>query len=242
MANPLFYNKVVPLNRETHRKLKLKPLSNPLDYARGAHLIPAIVDEFSVAAAEIPIAFLPGAAVPAVVFVVGLRPGTNGFITPDGRWQGSYVPAYLRRYPFIIGDVPNAEPVLCFDESFEGFGEREGKRLFSTGGEPQPPVTEALKLANDYRAAAIRTDAFAKSLQSLGLFRSVSLDARHPDGQSTVVHGLLVVDEAALNALKDEDFLELRRNGFLKSIYAHLASLGAVSKLADKLAPSTSAT
>ena len=236
MVNPLFYRQVVPLNRDTHRGLRLKPLAKPLEYATGAHLIPAVIDEFAAAATEIPIAFLPGANNPAAVFVTGLKPGTNAFITANGRWGGTYVPAYLRRYPFIIGDVPNADPVLCIDEAFEGFDEKTGSKLFSTKGEPEPLVNEALSIANYYRAAAARTDALATMLQSFGLFRSVTLDAKLSDGQTTVVHGLLVVDEEALAGLSDERFLELRRAGHLKAIYAHLLSLSTVSRLAEKTA------
>ena len=242
MANPLFYRKVVPLNRDTHRKLRLKTPTKPFDYARTAHLIPATIDEFTAAAPEIPIAFLPGAAQPAAVFVTGLKPGNNVFIAEDGRWDGSYVPAYLRRYPFIIGEVPGAEAILCIDEEYEGFapGEYEGfvtadgAKLFTKNGKPEPVVDNALALANSYRAAAKRTDAFATLLQGWGLFRSVTLDAKLPDGQSTVVHGLLTVDEDALAGLADDRFLELRRNGYLKPLYAHLLSLGTVSKLAAR--------
>jgi hypothetical protein len=237
MANPLFYRNVVPLNRETHRKLKLKALAKPLDYARAAHLIPAVVDEFAAAATELPIAFLPGAATPTPVFITGLKPGTNSFITADGRWDAGYLPAYLRRYPFIIGDVPDADPVLCIDDAYEALGEREGKRLFSTAGVPEPTVTEALELANQYRAAAGRTDNLAELLQRWGLFRSVTLDVNLPAGGSTVIHGLLAVDETALAALDDERFLELRRAGFLKAIDAHLLSLAMVSRLAARAAP-----
>ena len=241
VVNPLFYRQVVPLNRDTHRALRLKPLTKPLEYAAGAHLIPAVVDEFAAAATEIPIAFLPGANNPAAVFVTGLKPGTNAFITDKGRWSGTYVPAYLRRYPFIIGDVPNADPVLCIDEAFEGFEEKSGSKLFTAKGEPEPLVGEALSIANYYRAAASRTDALATMLQNFGLFRSVTLDAKLADGQTTVVHGLLVVDEEALTGLSDERFLELRRAGVLKAIHAHLLSLATVSRLAEKATSATSA-
>jgi hypothetical protein len=237
MANPLFYRQVVPLNRETHRSLTFRAPDRPLDYAREAHLIPAVVDEFAAAAAEIPIAFLPGAGQPAAVFVTGLRPGVNAFIGPQGRWDGHYVPAYLRRYPFIVGEVPNAEPVLCIDEAFEGFAEAGGKPLFSSAGEPEASVTDALNLANNYRAAALRTDALARLLQQFELLRSVSFEAKLSDGQSTVVHGLLVVDEKAFAALSDERFLELRHAGFINPILAHLWSLSTVSRLANKATP-----
>ena len=97
MANPLFYRQVVPLNRDTHRSLTFRAPERPLDYAREAHLIPAVIDEFAAAAAEIPIAFLPGPTQPAAVFVTGFKPGVNAFISPKGRWDGHYVPAYVRR-------------------------------------------------------------------------------------------------------------------------------------------------
>lgn len=236
MANPLFYRNVVPLNRETHRKLRLRGLAKPLDYARTSHLVPALVDEFTAAATELPIAFLPGAAAPAPVFITGLKPGTNHFVTPAGAWDAGYMPAYLRRYPFIIGDVPDADPVLCIDDAFEGFGEREGKRLFSAAGAPEPLVTEALALANQYRAAATRTDTLAELLQRWELFRSVTLEVKLPAGGSTVIHGLLAVDESALARLDDARFLELRRAGFLRAIDAHLLSLALVSRLAAKTA------
>jgi hypothetical protein len=234
MANPLFYQNVVPLNRDTHRALRMKPLDRPLDYARLAHLIPALVDEFAAAALEIPIAFLPGVAYPAAVFVTGLKPGRNAFISADGRWDGNYVPAYLRRYPFIIGDVADADPILCIDSEFAGFDETEGTPLFSASGAPEPSVEQALALANTYRAAAQRTEAMAGMLQRFNLFRSVTLDAKLPDGESTVVHGLLVVDEQGLQALPDAQLLELRAAGFLPPIYAHLLSLGTISGLSQK--------
>ena len=234
MPNPLFYRNVVPLNRETHRALRLKSPDQPLDYARGAHLIPALIDEFATAAPEIPIAFLPGAAQPTAVFVTGIRPGSNAFVTPEGRWDAAYVPAYLRRYPFIIGNVPNADPVFCIDDRYEGFDEKTGEPLFSASGEPTQRIAEALQFANNYQTAAERTDAFGRKLQELGLFRSVSLDAKMPDGESTVVHGLLIVDEEVLTGLPDDKFLELRRGGYLKPIYAHLLSLGIISRLTGK--------
>jgi hypothetical protein len=206
----------------------------PLDYARSAHLIPALIDEFPTAASEIPIAFLPGASQPTAVFVTGIKPGSNVFVTPEGRWDAAYVPAYLRRYPFILGNVPNADAVLCIDEQYAGFDENQGEPLFSATGEPGQRIAEALQFANNYQTAATRTDEFAKALQALELFRPVSLDAKLPGGESTVVHGLMIVDETALGALGDEKFLELRRAGYLKPIYAHLMSIGILSRLTGK--------
>jgi hypothetical protein len=235
----MFYRKVVPLNRETHRDLKLTAPAQPLDYARGANLIPAVADEFFAAMSQLPIAFLPGTERPAAVFVCGLRPGTNAFISEDGRWTGNYVPAYLRRYPFIIGEVPDAEPVLCIDEAYEGFNRKTGVALFSKAGEPEKSVTDALALARGYRDAATRTEQLCTLLQRFNLLHTVTLDAKLPNEQATVVHGLMTVDEVALDKLPDAQFLELRAAGFFKPLFAHLVSLRAIDRLGKRRSPAS---
>lgn len=234
MAAPLFYRRVVPLDSRLHRSRKIATPEKPLEYARAANVIPALTDEFASAAVEMPIAFIPGADSPSAVFVTGLRPGSNLFVDAAGRWSGSYVPAYLRRYPFIIGDVPNGEPILCIDGDYEGFRDDSGTPLFSEEGTPSQAVTQALAFSQSYKAAADRTDAACAKLKALGLFRSVTLDARLPDGQSTVIHGLLIVDEEALDALPAEKLADLHADRLLKPIYAHLTSLGALSRLGER--------
>ena len=230
MANPLFYDRVVPLDSAAHRELRLRPTEKPYGFAEGANLIPALLEEFGAAAPFMPVAFLPGVDKPAAVFVAGVKPGMNLFIE-EGRWTGGYVPAYLRRYPFIMGDVPSGQPVLCMDAGFAGLDSEEGTRLFSASGEPEPALSAALALAEGYRQGALRAELFCATLQRLKLFRSVTLDARQPDGESTVVHGLMVVDEEAFGALGAEDLHGLHQLGFLKPIFEHLASLAAISRL-----------
>jgi hypothetical protein len=233
MVNPLFYERIIPLDSAAHRALKVGPAASPYGFARDANLIPALIEEFSAAAPFMPIAFLPGADKPAAVFVTGLKPGQNLFVKADGQWTAGYLPAYLRRYPFIMGDVPDGQPILCIDSSFAGLG--QGTALFAEGGSPSPYLTQALGLAENYRLGAQRSDAFCLKLQQLKLFRSVTLDAKQPDGQSVVVHGLMVVDEDVLNHLPESDLAQLQHEGYLRPIYAHLLSLGALPRLSEQL-------
>jgi len=232
VGNPIFYSNVVALNNETHRDLRLKTLEKPLEFARQSNLVPAIVDEFEYAVGELPIAFLPGVGNPSAVFVTGLRPSENIFITDGGLWNGRYAPAYLRRYPFIVGDVPDGESVLCIDQDFAGFGHGEGVRLFSDSGEIEEPVRKALTLAHSYRESADRTDELCAMLNEMGLFKSVTLDATLPDGEKSSMHGLLVVDEEAFANLAAEDLQKLHEKRFLRAVFFHFASLGAISALA----------
>jgi hypothetical protein len=234
MATPLFYKRVIPLDSRTHRELRVKQSDKPLAFASGSSVIPALVEEFAAAASEIPVAFMPGADAPSAVFITGLKPGHNVFVTDSGRWSGTYVPAYLRRYPFIIGDVPNGEPILCIDDSYDGFSTKTGTRLFTSDAAPDESLQQALSFAQGYKVAAEKTDAACAKLKKLGLFRSVTLDAKLADGQTTVVHGLLIIDEEALAALPSETIAELHAEQLLKPIYAHLVSLGALSRLGER--------
>lgn len=231
MANPLFYNRVVPINSELHRDLRLSVPKKPLGFASKSNLIPALVDEFAHAMGDLPIAFLPGAKQPAAVFVTGLKPGTNVFISDDGLWDGQYAPAYLRRYPFIVGDIVDGDPLLCMDETYEGFGTDEGQRFFSKTGESEEPLKNALTIAQSYREAAERTDEFSVMLQEMGLLRAVSLDGTDASGEVISVHGLLVLDEEAFDALSGEQLGKLHAAGFLRAVFNHLFSLRAISRL-----------
>ena len=234
MKNPLFYKKIVPLDNVRHREFRLAREGNLFPFARGANLVPAVIDEFGAAAAHLPIAFLPGAKQPAAVFLVGLEPGSNLFLESDDSWAARYDPAYLRRYPFIVGDVPGGEALLCLDEADDGFSKKDGERLFTDTGEPGPAVIQARDLCANYKRSADRTDEFCATLQKLGLFESVSLNAQTPDRGNMVVHGLFTIDEAALDRLGLDDMTLLHEKRFLKPIFQHLASLGAVTKLADR--------
>lgn len=239
MSNPLFYKNVVPLSTDVHKNLKFHTPTKPLSFAKEANLIPALVDEFDLALDDLPIAFLPATDVPSAVFVTGLKPGTNVFISEDGLWDGKYAPAYLRRYPFIVGDVENGGPILCVDDTYEGLSEKKGEPFFSKSGESEETLMRALTISQSYKTSADRTDAFTKMLHEMELFQSISLDAVMPDGEKTSVHGLMVVSEDALEKLSDAQLGQLNAAGFLKPIYSHLLSLRSISRLAQDLnAPS----
>jgi len=231
MNLPLFYKNAVQLDSSVHRDLKLKLPEKPLSFASEANLIPALIDEFELAIREMPIAFLAGKDNPTVVFVTGLKPGSNAFLSDEGLWDASYIPAYIRRYPFIVGNVEDGEPVLCIDESFEGLQTKEGTSFFDKDGNPEEAVTRAVTLAESYRLSSIKTDEFAKKLNELGLLEAVSLDATTGNSETISLHGLLVVSQEALSNLDDSKIAELHKSGYLKAIYAHLFSLQSVSKL-----------
>lgn len=230
--NPVLYKSVTALNRELHKELRLKALPEPLSFGRGTHLIPAVVDEFAAAARELPIVFLPEGDLISPGFLVGLRAGHNGFITPEGLWSASYMPAYLRRYPFVLGDVQGQDPVLCFDDSFSGLNPSDGEALFMADGAATPFLESAMQFAANFREAGQRTASFVSALKSRDLFKSVTMDVKNNKAGQATIHGLLVVDEEKLRALPADVVDDLHKLGILPAVYAHLISLGGIATLA----------
>ncbi|WP_274704726.1 SapC family protein [Aquabacter cavernae] len=233
---PLFYSSVVPLDSTAHRAHVIAPSQAPFAFASGSHLIPAVVDEFAAASREIPIVFAPVGNRFASVFLCGLKPGSNLFVDADGRWNGTYLPAYLRRYPFMLGERDGAEPVVCVDPSYEGFrAGAEGAYLFDGEGKASPTLSAMIRLITDFALSARRTEDLCGTLKDLGLLKSVTIDVQGPTGPSASIHGLSIVDEKKLAELPDDAFLSLRRNGFLGPLHAHLFSIGATQSLSQKL-------
>jgi SapC len=232
MPLPVLYRAVAPLNREIHRGLRLRPTAEPLAFARGTHLMPALVDEFPKAACDLPIVFLPEGEMISPVFMLGLKPGTNRFVSPKGLWTTPYIPAYVRRYPFLLADVEGRDPVLCFDEQFEGIGTAEGEPLFDDAGAPTPTLKGAMTFAGGFREAGQRTLMFVQRLRELDLFKPVTMDVTASGAPAATISGLLLVDEEKLRKLPDATVLEFHRNGVLGAIHAHLMSLGKVPSLA----------
>ncbi len=232
---PLFYRAVVPLNRDTHRSLRLDPEPN-YAFAAASHLIPAVVDEFPAACAELPIVFVIDAEGASPVFLKGLTPGRNAMVGAGGRWSSSHVPAYLRRYPFILGEVPGADPLVCLDDQAENVGtditSPTRQLLFNPDGSDTAWLAERIRLVTDYAVAAKRTQAMSKVLLDFKLLQPITVQ-RTDAGASSAIHGLLAVSEPALNALADADFLRLRADGVLAAIYTHLVSLRAIERIPD---------
>jgi hypothetical protein len=239
--NPLFYHSITPLDRVKHRGLRLKNGADRFAFASKTHIIPAVIDEFAMASRHLPIVFLPASPLPAAVFLVGLRPGQNVFVNAEGGWSGGYIPAFARRYPFMLGELDKGGTVACIDETYDGLNQTIGERLFAEDGSDTPLLTERIKLINDYFAAAKRTDGLAKTLNELRLLRGVTIESKLDSGSSAALHGCLTVDEAKLNALPEADFLRLRSEGLLPAIYAHLLSLASVDRLQRTEAASESA-
>ncbi len=233
---PLFYSDIAVLDRNTHRDMRIAPAPQPFAFAAASHVLPAQTVEFALGCRDMPILFIQEEAGISPIFMIGMRSGASDFIDPEGRWTGLHAPAYLRRYPFIGGEVSSEQHVICVDGGFPGLQDKEGERLFTEEGEPADALMRVVAFVRDYGEAATATATFCAALKALDLFQPVTIDIRAPNGTSSNFTGFMAVSEERLNALPDEALLELKQKGYLGAIYAHLISLSNFGALGERAA------
>jgi hypothetical protein len=235
MSETLYYEKPVLLNREKHRNRKIRP-SAGFGFARNANSLYLAGVEFTEACKEYAIVFTKQAGGKvAPVVVLGLRNRENLFVDAEDRWTAAYIPAFVRRYPFVLAELPGEQMGVCIDEAFPGLNDKEGEGLFDDKGGNTPFLQNALDFLQRYQVEYLRTEAFCRKLADAGLLVEMSAKADLVDGRSFTVAGLMVVDEKKLQELPDDKALALFRTGELHLISMHLLSLSNLSRLVDRM-------
>jgi hypothetical protein len=226
----LFYSKPEPLSPELHRHMGLRRVEKPFGFVAASHVVPLTVMEFPAAALSYPIIFAGEKRQPLAV--MGIAPGQNLFVGADGGFEtGAYIPAYVRRYPFVLAnDQARGKMVVCIDRDAPMLGEDYELAFFDEKGEPTDYTNGCIKFCNDFETEGRRTESFVNLLTELDLFetRRVTFTPTNPDGtqgapQPVAEH--FAVSEEKLKALPAEKLKELVDNGAIAQIYAHMVSL-----------------
>lgn len=239
MAEVLFYERPVPLNRTQHKDLRLKGIPS-LKFAAAAHSVPLTGAEFPIAARDLPILFAGQSIEDAgPMALLGLRQNENLLVDGNGQWAANvYVPAFVRRYPFILAEKPAGSEgddfTVFLDEAYEGFGSEEGERLFKEDGSDSEMLANAVGFLGEFQQHVARTHWFMDQLRKHQLLepRNIRLEK---DGKSINLNGLFVVNEEKLRQLDEKTAHEFLREGVLGWIYAHLLSLPNIDRLAQRL-------
>ncbi|MGV3569324.1 MAG: SapC family protein [Ramlibacter sp.] len=239
MADTAYYEKPVLLDRELHRRRRVRPGAN-FGFARRANSLYLAGVEFNEACKEYAIVFTrtpEGRTIPVVM--LGLRNRENLFVDDEGQWSGRYVPAFVRRYPFVLAQLPGQSLAVCMDEAYAGINEEEGEALFDAQGQDTPFLRNALDFLTQYQHEYQRTEAFCQRLEQAGLLVEMNARADLVDGRSFTVGSVYVVDENRLMALPDATALSLFRAGEMHLISMHLVSLSNMQALVDRIAQRT---
>jgi hypothetical protein len=222
---PLFFKRPVPLDAKRHAKASLQP-SQDVSFAATTNSLLVNVAEFVEAAKFYPIVFTQGESIlPAVV--LGLEK-QNYFIDAKNNWKPeTYIPAYVRRYPFVFLDVPERKQfVLCVDEAAPQYRENGGKDTLALydGENPSELTKNALEFCTAFQNHYQVTQAFCQALKEADLLTPTRSDAKLFNGREIQLAGFQVIDEKKFGALPDDKLLDLHKKGWLPLIYFALMS------------------
>ncbi|GAB5500958.1 MAG: SapC family protein [Pseudohongiellaceae bacterium] len=227
----------VPLQNDKHANLKVRA-SNDFRRFNDQHLIPIVIQDFFGLASEFPLVFVAsqkdGNLVP--VAMMGLREGVNLYCQEES-YPAQVVPLGFTTAPFSLtaADPQGDQFALLIDEESPLVSETEGEALFSEQGERTAYLQERLDAIERISQQSNQTRTVCKLLNDLNLLKTKQLQLRMgPDAPSYNIDGIYTVDEQALNALSDEQYLDLRKKGVIPLIYAHLASLQQVRRILKK--------
>ncbi len=226
------FQKVVPVNKERHATKKIKEVSG-FGFASKFHIAYVTMQEFARAASIFPIVFLEDKDKDEFrpVVLLGLNAGENLFVGKDGKWQASYVPAIIRRYPFALTSAGNdGQYVVCIDEESPLVSDTEGAPLFNEKGEPTQVIDNVKRYLAELQQMDAFTRDFCKFLQANNMFTPLNMRVREASRVKNI-SGCYVINEERLNNLSDEKFLEFRAKRYLPAVYSHLISLAQTERL-----------
>jgi hypothetical protein len=192
-----------------------------------------------------PLAFLEQGERFSVVAVLSLASGQNMFVTPDGLWLGSYVPACFRTYPFRMLPQQGTEKlVLCADEESRLIHDAGPVRekFFDDEGGISPALKPIFDLLMEMERSRWVTGLAVAALAEAGVIRPWDIKVKSEQGQQAI-GGLHRIDEGALRSLPNDLFLKLRAASALPVAYTQLLSggqlriFGHLAKLRQQLAP-----
>ncbi|WP_257280787.1 SapC family protein [Endozoicomonas sp. ISHI1] len=230
MAALLFYKDPAPLNRDLHKALRYQS-SGDYSFTDSVNSVPLTGIEFFEASRDMPVLFSKddeGRFFPLAL--LSLMDAGHKQLDGEGRWEDSYVPAFVRRYPFALTD----EGTVCFDKESAQIGGEEGEALFNDEGENSETLNNIIQFLNNYDQQYKNTRAYCDECSELELFSPFNLQVMADKDNPLRLEGLYVIDEKKLAELQEEKINDWFKAGWLAWSYAHLHSLGALRRLLRK--------
>ena len=236
-GNVMFYEKPVPLTMDNHSKFGVKQVDKPFAFMADQHFMPLTAPEFGAAAASMPIIFAGADRSPLAV--MGIRSGENLFVK-EGQFEVDfYMPAFARRYPFVLaGDNANDRFVVCIDEQAECVTNKKPEQMFFDKDDTSQFTKEAFQFLQSFERDRQATQKMVEEFKALDLFepKEMNFQGNNADGTPAPrqkIADYFAVSEDKLKALPEAKLIELTKNGYLAVAYAHLVSLGNWQRLVN---------
>lgn len=221
------------LNPDRHGHLRLAEAPD-YRFAAGEVAAPVVSGEMWQIAREYIMVF-PGSNAGLPLAILGTQAGVNAYLR-DGTppWWGRYVPAHLRRYPFVAAAKPGDEDkplagrsfTVMIDTSAPQLGTASGQPLFDEDGTPSRLLKDVQQVLANLQKDMEITQGLVTQLDEAGVLTDQALTITPAQGEPVGLKGFRVVDQQKLRHLPPETLRDLLANGAMDLAFAHIASLG----------------
>jgi hypothetical protein len=227
MAQMLFYQNPTPLDKQKHSDITLKRQEN-YNFAADVNSVPVAGFELFECSRHFPVFFFKNANdVYLPLALLSLR--TQGHDLGE-KWEDAYVPAYIRRYPFMLSE----EGMVIIDADADHFKSSEGDKLFEGEGEPTDALKEIVGFLQSLDKGYKATEEFCTQLKEKDLFKNSDRSVRINDAAINL-NDLYVIDEKKMHeVLSEQEVNEWFKKGWLAWAHAHLHSLGAIGQIVKR--------
>jgi hypothetical protein len=236
ISPPFGYKEIVPLLK-THKVRLLNPGEVP-PFVRALNAIPISYSEFARVTLDYPIVFTSGdkGQTFAPVAVLGMTGGENLFVNKGAWVEKTYVPAYVRRFPFCMArvtldSVEQQDRLICVEKEFAG---DTGEAMFDDKGQPLQKWKDIEKLLSEYETDLERSREMCGILSDYSLLEPFNMQATVANQAPVQLTGMFRVDEKKIEHLNSSQLRNLVKKGILGRVYAHLISLENFGALLDR--------
>lgn len=229
------YNDLCLINSQSMANSAIKT-NAWLDAAATAQLIPVNISEFKLVCTHMPIIFSP-IGKPMPIAITSFLSGTNSFVK-NGQWNtNTYIPAALRRYPFVLGDANSEGKRPLYIDSTAISEEYENKLFKEDDGKQKNEkiLDDAIKYCKDYDDYLNTTENVIDLLDKLDLFKETQLVIKNKDGIEKKTGIFKIIDNDKYRNLSDENIITLQKNHALWIIHTHIVSMSKVRQIASNL-------
>lgn len=164
------------------------------------------------------------------IALFGFKEKENLFLDDSG-WHAHYVPAMIRRQPFLIGYQESASQadagqarMLSIDLSHPRVNKEAGEPLFQPLGGRTPWLEDMAVLLEAIYGGHVHSKAFVQELQRHGLIEPVTFDIALNDGSRNQLLGFHAINEEKMQQLAGATLWDFGQKGFLMPLFMMLAS------------------
>jgi len=227
------FKNLVNINSKDFSRVRYNE-SNNYSHAKNMHAsVLLTLNEISDAVCFYPIIFNLDKFGVTPYALFGMKKDQNLYINEDGTWKVPFIPAHIRRYPFVLGKTDDTtKAYLMVDKDAPQLDEKQGNLLYR---KTKDGFAES-KILKDIQTYLVNLNHSNRSMKEFlkPLFDEKVLVQKalktKIDGKEHTLKGFGVVDFEKVKALSDETLANWARTGLLQIINLHLLSLKNLNK------------